>query len=219
MTRLSLSLAYTLLVTSLLTASEPFNPRLCSVTVEVGEGRGSGTLLLAEGGEVLVLTAAHVVGREKYCRVVQYRVGEGGRLKGAFADAEVLAVSGAKEDLALLKVGKKPFPYPAAAAKFGADLKDDDEVIHCGSFSGDYHHSLARGTVSTAGRSWEGVAWDQLDCTHRGGSSGGGVFRGGRLVGVLCSGLNGGNRVAFSAPASRVRRWLESEGVKLAGGQ
>ena len=167
------------------------NPRDSLVRVKCGDGSGSGTVVWSDGNRSLVLTAAHVLTRGRESLV---------RAEGKWHRADVLA-SDAGADLAALLVAAA---LPAAAVAEN-DPAADAEVLMYGVTS-----LWSKGRI-TGGMVLDGRAVYTLGYDSDSGDSGGGVFAGGRLVGVHC-GKVGESREAARSPyctaAGPVRKFL-----------
>lgn len=202
-----------------------------SVTIRAGNAQGSGVVTNLDG-ECFVFTCGHVVKHLRSSRVVEDS--ESGKTKTVveWEDAEIVkehveegrlvgqtrmrafvikysdADSG--EDLAILKVRKKNL-FPTRVV-FHLDTKIPTlgtELWHMGSFLGqDGSNSLSSGMVSSVGRVYEGVVYDQTNCTAFRGSSGGGVFlKDGQYHSMLVRGA--GETFNLVVPMRRISAWTK----------
>jgi S1-C subfamily serine protease len=182
-----------------------------SVTIAVeARHRGSGTLYQAADGWTYCITALHVIGNNNAVLVCQYRLSPEGKKTELQAHAQV-AFKDEKTDLAVLKVGKGLFPKVNTLFHAGrAPPERDSPILHCGSYAGRFHHSIARGHLVNLGESYRDTLVDQADITVYPGSSGGGVFTvQGRFIGFVIAGLP--DRVGLFVPLrsfrERLPRW------------
>lgn len=202
-----------------------------SVTIRAGTASGSGVVTNIDG-ECFVLTCGHVVKHLRNTRIVED--GETGRPKTIidWEDAEivkehvedgrlvgqtrmqafVIKYSDADhgEDLAILKVRKKNlFPTRVVFYLDGKVPTLGTELWHMGSFLGQGgSNSLSSGMISQVGRVYEGVVYDQTNCTAFRGSSGGGVFlKDGHYHSMLVRGA--GETFNLVVPMRRITTWTK----------
>jgi len=213
-----------------------------SVTVNVGQGEGSGvvkTITMKKNGQDVkvnfVWTAAHVVDTLRSVeRVIDSKTGtervvvkfedahiikelvENGRRVGELNMlAEVVRYS-EKEDLALLRIRKTNFV--AASVVFHQDEKIPAigrDVFHVGSLLGQLgSNSMTSGIISQIGRILppEKVEFDQTTATSFPGSSGGGVYT---RDGAYVGMVVRGAGEGFNLiiPVRRMARWAKRTGV------
>lgn len=140
-------------------------------TLRVGNstGMGTGTVVHREGSTVYVLTCKHVVDGKRDVFVVHAK---------KLHVTTVFAVS-KDDDLALVKVDLKDIE-PVTVAK--DDLKDGDKVTHFGVATGPLEGKI---TGHTLFASSQGKMMN-TDAMCVAGDSGGGFYKDGKLVGVLC---------------------------------
>lgn len=192
-----------------------------SVFVRTTEGSGSGTIFRDRHGELLILTAAHVVGLENQALCIQTTITAGARISGVAVDADVIALD-VERDLALLRP-HTPEAFSLWVARNGNHVAKiyrgktipsvTTMVVHIGSRLGIVgERSVSFGIVSGIARSMEsdGAVLDQTTAPASPGSSGGGIFDAhtGELIGVLVRGYT--DTFSFYVPARDINVFLKN---------
>lgn len=178
----------------------------------VVEGSGSG-LIIEHGGEIKILTNAHVAEAALNLRVQEVEGNE---------TCDVIVEHIAHPyDLALLKLedeedfencfkGKTPLTFSDAM------LENGDKVVVIGFPMGGEGQSRTKGIVSRIERGeyvqgYEENLHIQIDAAINPGNSGGPVFNPetGEVVGVAFQGINGGDNIGYIIPVSIVERFFK----------
>lgn len=191
-----------------------------SFMVRTPTGSGSGTVFRDSHGELLILTAAHVVEGDKEVLLVQTTTLVGQRISGVAIDGDVIAIDSAL-DLALIR------PHSAEAFSLWVERNGNHiatiyngkevpgvttPVVHIGSRLGTVgERSVSVGIISGIARTMKdcGAVLDQDSCPSSPGSSGGGIFdaKTGQLIGVLVRGYS--DTFSFFVPARDINRFLK----------
>ena len=161
---------------------------------------GSGTCVGSDGGDAVVLTAAHVV-----------RDAAGGSVEIVFPDGRQFPArvryADPRRDVAVLVVATRQ-PLPTVPLG-GRNPRPGEPVVSVGYPGGGRQRTLS-GRVVSVGR-WSGYTEASMSASQ--GHSGGGLFCDGRLVGVLW----GSNGTSLYASLGDVRAALDAAGLSSVG--
>lgn len=188
-----------------------------SFLVRTEDSSGSGTVFRDSHGELLILTAAHVVEGTKHVLLRQSVVLCGERLAGVSIDGDVIEVDETL-DLALIRPrSAKAFSewcrHVAVIYKGNGVPDVGTAVVHVGSRLGEIgERSISFGTISGIARKMESdnARLDQHTAPASPGSSGGGIFDAhtGELIGVLTRGIS--DTFSFYVPARDINQFLKN---------
>lgn len=178
--------------------------RAASVKVSVRQGReqwhGSGTCVWSDGDRAVLLTAAHVVRHAANRRVT---VTFPDRLR---LTARVQFADPRRDVAVLVAVAGRSLPCVPLGS---TTLRPGAPVISIG-YPGGGGQRVLIGRIVSVGR-WSGFTEASMPATQ--GHSGGGLFQGGRLVGVLW----GSNDTSLYASPSDLRAALDRTGFSYVG--
>lgn len=176
------------------------------VKVSTPSGLGSGFIVHPDG---YAITNAHVVQGERKIRCTVWERSEHEFKRILIEDVRIIAVNN-HIDLAMIKM-----EHPDAKAFTTVNIQGDGElaagqdVFAIGNPLG-LERTLSRGVVSTASRSFGGLAYIQTDTQINPGNSGGPLFNDrGEVIGVTNMGIPMGEGLNFAIPARYVRDFID----------
>lgn len=192
-----------------------------SVFVKTKDGNsGSGSIFRAASGELLILTAAHVVRDDpEVPAIISQSILKNGQKIGeyaTFADIVAISLPGSGFDIAVLKPRDTIFTNTISFYKGASVPMPGTPIIHCGSPDGSWlERSLTFGHVAGLNRRRTALqpnALDQSTCTVLPGSSGGGLFLAttGEFIGFV-SQWEGFDNVNFFVPVRDILGFLRAE--------
>lgn len=184
-----------------------------TVLLESKDGFGSG-FVVRRGETLFVWTCAHVVSNDDTVKVRQaFRV-HNEKVGEAVFSAQVIARD-ESDDIALLWL-KAPARFFSSVEFWESPVLPGQPVFHVGNLLGQrFENSVTAGIVSQIGVPKVGAGvYDQTDTVVVPGSSGGPVFVGFQVIGIVSR--YAGPGIGFYIPAREVRHFSEAWGTRFA---